>query len=329
VKILVLGGTGFIGRHIVAICLDRGDHVTLLHRGRSPSPFGDVVRDVLADRRAPGATAARVLAQHWDAVIDTSARDVTDLRPLLALLGPTGQYVMLSTCGVYRRKAGTVPPLTERSPTILAETTDPTRVSAVRKLRCERLLRRRLDRNRTPWLIARLGLVVGTGDTSQRLAYWLERALRGGDLLVPMHPAQPLSVIDAGDVARFLRDELVRQSRTGMVNVAGPPGTAADLLDTCTTHACRPMTPCWVDERLALGAGLSPWTEIPLWLPATTGERSLMTVSSARAAVLGLTCRPLGDTIADCLAWHAVRRDWSSRWLEPARERRLLRHWGR
>ncbi|WJK34681.1 NAD-dependent epimerase/dehydratase family protein [Solwaraspora sp. WMMA2065] len=324
-KILVLGGTRFVGRHIVEECLRRGDDVTVLYRGRSPSPFTGIARHVLTDRRAPTVEAAAVLAEPWDAVIDTSARDVDDLSPVLPLLGDAGQYTLLSTCGVYRR-APSRHGLTERAATIPADASHPVRASATRKLRCERYVRRRLDRINGPLLIARLGLVIGRYDDSDRLAYWLERALRGGDVLVPMDDRQAIQLIDATDVAHFLRDA-VDHKLTGVVNVAGARTDARTLVDTVLTRAGRAVTPCRVGEDFALTHRLQPWTEIPLWLPASSPELALMSVNNSRATDAGLTLRPFPDSITDALGWQALRRGWSQRWLDHARERDLIQRW--
>lgn len=324
-KILMLGGTRFVGRHIVEECLRRGDDVTVLYRGRSPSPFAGIARHVLTDRRAPTLEATAVLAEPWDVVIDTSAGDVDDLRPVLPLLGNVGQYTLISTCGVYRR-APRGHGLTERAPTIAADASHPVRASATRKLRCERYLRRRLDRINVPLLIARLGLVIGRYDDSERLAYWLERALRGGDVLVPMDDRQAIQLIDAADVAQFLRNA-ADQQLGGVVNVAGARFNARTLVDTVLTRAGRAVTPCRVGEDFALTHRLQPWTEIPLWLPANSPELALMSVNNSRATSAGLTLRPLPDSITDALGWQALRRSWSQHWLDYAREQDLIHRW--
>jgi 2'-hydroxyisoflavone reductase len=325
-RVLVLGGTRFIGRHLVTACLDRGDEVTVLHRGQTPSPFGDLVQHIRTDRRAPTPEAAGALAQSWDVVLDTSAHDLDDLRLVPAILGSVGRYLMLSTCGVYRRIPCQHAQLTERSPTIVAEAVNPVRASASRKLRCERFLRRRLDRVRIPWLIVRLGFVVGTYDHTQRLAYWLERVMRSGDALVPMDPAQPLRLVDALDVARFLR-QAVDKGLSQVVNVAGPPITARDLIDCVFGQAEAAATPCWIAENFALAHGVRPWTEVPLWLPPSNPERALMSVSSASAVSAGLTYRPLTDTLADCVVWQQLQPSRSAQWLDPEHEQQLLGLW--
>jgi 2'-hydroxyisoflavone reductase len=328
VKVLVLGGTRFIGRHLVAAHLERGDEVTILHRGHSPSPFAGHAREVLASRHTPTPEAGKVLAEPWDAVVDTSANDRDDLRAVTNMIGDIGQYVLLSTCGVYRRQPGHDAVLTERSPTIPADVQDTGRASAARKLRCEHALRRRLNRTRTPWLIARLGLAVGTYDDSQRLGYWLEHAPRGGDVLIPMDPTQPIQLIDAHDIARFLAHATSKEL-TGILNVAGPTIPARDLIDTLNRCTDRSMNPRWVSEEFALAGGARPWTGVPLWLPAANPERILMSVSSRRAQADGLSYRPLVDTMAAGLAWRALNRSWSPHWLELDHERRLLEQWSR
>ncbi|MEV0134684.1 NAD-dependent epimerase/dehydratase family protein [Dactylosporangium sp. NPDC050688] len=324
-KILVLGGTRFIGRHLVAECLARGDDLTVLYRGHSPSPFAGLARHILTDRRAPTAEARAVLSEPWDVVIDTSAVDLDDVTPLTPLLTDVGRYVFVSSCAVYRRQF-TTSTLREQSPTIVADTTDPTRASATRKLRCERHLRGRARRTGIPLLVARLGLVVGKHDYSHRFTYWLEHVLRGGEALVPMDPDQPVQIIDASDVAKFLRDAVDRDVE-GIVNVAGRSITAQNLIEALLDRSPQPPVPCWVGERYARSQRVRPWTEVPLWLTNDSPERALMAVDSSRALAAGLTYRSLRDTIDDCLAWHTVRRSWSQRWLDPAREQHLIQQW--
>lgn len=325
-RILVLGGTRFVGRHVVSECLAREHDVTLVCRGRTPSPFVGVVRHVVTDRRAPTDDAKRALAERWDAVIDTSASDLDDVEATTPQMRAIGRYLFVSTCGVYSRRARGPHRLTERSATIRSGATDPTRATATRKLRCERFLQRQLGRLEVPLLIARLGLVVGKFDYTERLAYWLERGLRGGDVLVPMDPNQALQLIDAHDVAQFLLNA-IDAGLTGIVNVAGPHTTAWQLIETVRLRASESVAPCWVGEDFALASGLRPWTEVPLWLPSSSPETALMAISTARAEEAGLSHRPLEETVADSLAWQAVRRGWSQRWLDRPRELQLLREW--
>jgi 2'-hydroxyisoflavone reductase len=325
-RVLVLGGTRFVGRHFVAGCLARGDDVTVMHRGQSPSPFVDVARHVRTDRRALTAEAEAALAEPWEAVVDTSASDLADVRATTVLLRDVGAYVFLSSCGVYSRRRRPGAEITELSATIRAAQTNPLHASAAAKLRCERFLRRHLERAGVVPLILRLGLVVGAYDYSDRLAYWLERALSGGDMLVPMDPDQPISLVDAADVAWFIQ-AVLDKGLTGVVNLAGRRTTARMLVDAVVTSACGGTTPCWVDEAFALAHRVRPWTQVPLWLPAGSAERTLMNISSARAEESGLRRTPLADTVTACLAWRRAQRGWSQRWLDRTKELDLIRRW--
>lgn len=325
-RVLVLGGTRFVGRHIVTECLARGDEVTMVHRARSPSPFVGVARHVVTDRRAPTPEAVAVLAESWDAVIDTSATDVEDVRPVASVLRDVSCYIFVSSCGVYSRRRPRNTEIFERSPVIRANPTDPVRANATRKLRCERFLNRRFTRTGVQLLVARLGLVVGAHDYSERLAYWLERAMRGGDVLVPMEPDQPIQLVDAVDVARYLRTAIDHRV-AGVVNVAGRQTSARDLVGTVVASADAAATPQWVGEGFALRAGLRPWIQIPLWIPAQSPERALMYINNRRAEQSGLTYTSLADTLAACLAWQRLRRGWSQRWLDHTHEQHLLEHW--
>jgi len=229
---------------------------------------------------------------------------------------------MLSSCGVYQPSHLR---LTEHAATICTDDIDPARASASRKLRCERYLARQIHRAGGRLVIARLGFVVGRYDYTDRLAYWLERALRGGQVLVPMDREQPLQLIDADDIARFLLD-LLPSTVDGVMNIAGRCSTAVEVVDTIVEQAGRHAVPQWVREDFALHHGLRPWTQVPLWLPRSMPERALMNVDNSLAISAGLTYRPLADSIADCVAWQSERRGWSREWLPPARERELLRH---
>lgn len=325
-RLLVLGGTRFVGRHVVETALARRHRVTVLHRGRSASPFTDVACHVLTDRRTLTPAARATLDQRWDAVVDTSGYDIGDLEETTACLSQSALYVYVSTCGVYRRHT-TRGELTEQSATISARTPRPGQVSAARKLHCERYLQAQLHQSGTRLLIARLGFVVGAHDYSERFAYWLERALDGGSVLVPMDPDQPLQVVDARDVATYVLDA-IEFGLSGVLNLAGPRATAGTLIDLLQV-AGRAMTPCWVSEEFALQSGLTPWTQIPLWLPAASPERALMNVGSTRADAveLHLNYRPLSDTVAAGLQWRAEHRGTSEHWLERNRELHILRDW--
>lgn len=297
-RVLVLGGTRFIGRHTVTTFLSEGHEVTLVHRGQSLSPFGRSVRTVTSDRRRPTSELVSVLASRWDAVVDFCAHDTADVASTTPLLGSVRTYVLMSTCGLYRR----VPQRLDEAALLLhSDDPDPARASAIRKLACERFLSRHAARRVKRLVTIRLGVTIGPHDPTGRLAYWLERAAAPGGFLVPMAPDQPLQLVDARDVAAFIAGVIGDADVPEVLNVAGVPTVARELIAAIRAAGAM-ATPSWVDEVVALRWGLRPWVDVPFWLPVTTAERHLMNVDSSAACRRGLSRRPLVDTVADCLS---------------------------
>lgn len=327
-RVLVLGGTRFIGRHIVSQLLSSGAKVTLLHRGWSRSPFGAEVTQLVDDRRAVTEATARTLAKPWDVVVDTSGHDIDHVSGPARHLGEVGLYVYLSTCSVYARPHSPATEITERSAVLRRAGVVHQHVSALRRLQCERHLDRELDARSIQLLTLRLSITVGPFDQVDRFAYWLERAIRGGDALVPMHPDQDIQLVDVRDVAEFVGALVTAGSRrTGVLNVAGPRTTASRVIDAIAVEADPQFKPRWVGEQFALAHHLVPWTEVPLWLPPSHPDRSLMAISSSKAQAAGLRYRPLADTVRDSLAWRREHPGWSSVWLDQERETALLGKW--
>lgn len=203
-RVLVLGGTHFIGRHIASHLLREGAQVTLLHRGWSVSPFGAEVTHLIDGRRAVTEATAPTLAMPWDVVIDTSGHDVDHVSGPVRHLTDVGLYIYLSSCSVYARPQSPATEVTERSALLRRAGVAHQHVSALRKLQCERYLDRELDAKGIPLLALRLSVTVGPFDQADRFAYWIERAIRGGDVLVPMHPDQDIQLVDVRDIAEFV-----------------------------------------------------------------------------------------------------------------------------
>lgn len=317
--VLVIGGGRFIGRHIVAAAVARGHAVTTLNRGRTTNHG---VEHVVCDRRNPTDEARRALTRDWDLVVDTCAYQPPDIGPTTAILrGRVRRYIMLSSSGVYARTRSRKP-ISERSPTVSPDDPRPSVRSALGKLACESLLGDEFSALLAP----RLGLVTGPHDPTGRLTYWLERALRGGQMLVPMAPNQPVQLIDVRDVAAFVLD-VAEKPVTGVINVVPPKdkiATARQLIDSVVAATGSRVAPRWLPERAVLDQDIQPWLEVPLWLPAHSPELSLMHVSGDRAADLGLTCRPLHETVLAIAQWYANHRCWMPQWLPIWRERTVL-----
>lgn len=304
-RLLVLGGTRFVGRHLVEAALARGHRVTLFHRGRTNPGLFPAAERILGDRAA-GLSA--LAGRRWDAVLDVNGYLPREVRASAELLaGAVGLYVFVSTVSVYADPGR--PGRDERSPLKppppggeeAGEWTGET-YGALKAL-CERAVESALpDRA----LIVRPGLVVGPYDPTGRFAYWPWRISPtlggGGEVLAPVSPDLPVQLIDARDLAAWVIGG-VERGRTGTYNALGPdrPLTLGEVLETCRQEAGSSASFTWVSEAFLLQRGVEPWTGLPLWLPAEAA--GFQTADNRKAVAAGLSFRPLAGTVRDTLAW--------------------------
>ena len=293
-ELLVLGGTKFLGRHVVDAALARGDTVTIFTRGRTNPDLYPEVEHLTGDRDGGlGALEGR----RWDAVIDTScyvpriARASGEL-----LLDSVGRYVFVSTVSAY---ADFSKPLDEGSP--VAELEDPTTEVVEEhygalKAACERVFDELYGDRVTH---VRAGLIVGPHDPTDRFTYWPRRLAEGGDVLAPGDPDAPVQFVDARDLAAWMVG-LAERGPGGPLNATGP-ATRLTMLGALE-RMDGDFTLYWVDDRTVLDAGIEPWMELPLWIPGPEWA-GLLTVDISRALAAGLTFRPLEETARDTLAW--------------------------
>jgi 2'-hydroxyisoflavone reductase len=351
-KILVLGGTGFLGPHFVAAARARGHVLTLFNRGKSNpgrfegTEFADIEQlrgDRKVDLSALGDT------RRWDAVLDTSAYVPGDVTRSARLLAPrVDRYLLVSTISVYAKTD--TPGQDEDAP--LATLADPTvtdvtgETYGALKALCERAAEAELP-GRT--MVVRPGLIVGPGDTTDRFTYWPARADRGGEILAPGTPDDPTQFIDVRDLADFLLLAL-EQRHVGIVNADAPAGsiTMGRLLMTCQEVSRRMNTiycvraPCpqppghdstltWVPAAFLEARDVSAWQDMPAWIPATGDFAGFGHVSTVRAHALGLRTRPLEDTVGDTLHyWRSLpteRRAAPKAGIPPGREAAVLAAW--
>jgi 2'-hydroxyisoflavone reductase len=311
-QLLVLGGTKFLGRHVVDEALARGDEVTIFTRGETnPGLFPEV--EHLTGNRDGKLDALH--GRRWNAVIDTSAYVPRIMRQSAELLrDAVERYVFVSTVSVY---ADPSVPLDEHSPLdelADAETEDVEQHYGALKAACERVLDEVYGERATS---VRAGLIAGPHDPTDRFTYWPRRLAEGGDVLAPGRPERPVQVIDARDLAAFLV-VLAQHGPGGACNATGEQIAFGELLERIGGEA----TLRWVDDEKVLAAGVEPWTELPLWLPAGTYE-GMMRASISRALAAGLTFRPLEETASDTLAWSREAGEQRPT-LTRERERELL-----
>jgi len=328
-KILVIGGTRFVGRHFTAAALARGHALTLFNRGRSAAAALSGVVQIRGDRKAD---LSALSGGEWDAVLDTCGYLPAEVaRMAETLRGRVGRYVFVSSVSVYKDFA-TPNPEGSAVGTIDDTGTDVVdgRTYGPLKALCERAVHQRFDAART--LIVRPGLIVGPHDPTQRFTYWPARIARAADdepVLVPGSAAEPTQFIDARDLADFILGA-IESGRSGTFNIASPPGqwTLGRLFDTCASVAgCRPRW-IWADAPTVEDLGLKPWTDLPVWVPAEGDEAAFACTDVGAALAAGLRTRPLADTVADTLAWYralpADAQAFTKAGLPPEREAQAL-----
>ncbi|WP_371482513.1 NAD-dependent epimerase/dehydratase family protein [Kitasatospora sp. NBC_00315] len=331
-RLLVLGGTEFVGRAVTEDALARGWDVTVFHRGRHEPPEG--VTALRGDRTAEGGLAA-LGAGEWDVVVDTWRAAPVAVRDAARLLADrAGHYAYVSSRSVYADPvpagAGEDHPVVEGSPD------DDGPVDYARAKRGGELAAQEAFGERA--LLARAGLVIGPGENVGRLPWWLDRIARGGPVLAPGPRELPLQYIDARDLAAWILDASAG-GLGGAYNVVGRPGltTMGELLEICARVTGSDAELRWQDPRRIVDAGIEPWTDLPLWLPPGELHDSLHQGDVTRAFGAGLRVRPARETVADTWAWlcdrrehgHAegapIREDLDRCGLDPATEAAFLR----
>jgi 2'-hydroxyisoflavone reductase len=326
-KLLVLGGTVFLGRHLTEAALARGHEVTLFNRGQHNADLFPAVEKLRGDRDGD---LTALEGRQWDAAIDVHGRVPRIVRMSAELLAPAvGHYTFISTTSVYgdysiRNMAEDAPLATIADPTV----EDPTGPNyGPLKVLSEQAVEAALP-GRT--LVVRPGLIVGPHDPTNRFTYWPHRVAQGGDLLAPDGPTHPARFIDARDLADWTV-RMIESGATGTYNARGPNETLTfgELLDTCKTITGSDARFVWVDEQFLLDAGVKPYTEIPLWIPNLPERAGFYSVNSGKAIAASLTFRPVAETIRDILAWDATQPPDAPRpsGLRPERERELLTIW--
>jgi 2'-hydroxyisoflavone reductase len=320
VRLLVLGGTAFLGRAVVEAALARGDQVTLFTRGETNPDLFPEAEHLRGDRERD----LSALEGHaWDAVIDTSGYVPRVVRASAELLAPAvGHYVFVSSVSVYA--PGMPPGFDESWP--LAELDDP-EVEEVRgdtygglKVLCERAVEEAFEGRCTQ---VRAAVIVGPHDPTGRFTYWAHRLARGGEVLLPGPPERPFQVIDVRDVAEWML-RAADERTSGAFTVAHPSWELSKLVEAGRAVGSADPEPVWVDERFLLEQGVGPWLELPLWIPGTSDARNMLEADVACAVAAGLRFRTLEDSVRGALQGAELVPDVG---LAPERERELLRLW--
>ena len=335
-SVLVLGGTRFLGPALVERALERGHTVTLFNRGRSNPELFDKLEKLVGDRDPDkGAGLSALEGRTWDAVIDTSAYYPRMARASARLLAPNvKQYVVISTLSVYADTSE--PGMNESAP--VGTMDDPTletmgdqfQYYGPLKALCEQAVEAAMP-GRTTAL--RPGLIVGYRDNIPRFTYWPVRVERGGEILAPGNPTDPLQYVDVRDLARFAI-HTIETGAVGTYNVNGPaeaPTNVAELLYGCKAVSGGDATFTWVDADFLAANQVMPWQHMPLWVPPTGESAGMHRMDCSKAVAAGFTTRPLAETVRETLQWfHEWPEDQPFRWgggLEAEREKEVLAAW--
>jgi 2'-hydroxyisoflavone reductase len=321
-RVLILGGTRFVGRHVAEAALDRGHELTLFNRGlTNPHAFPEA-EHVRGDRHQ--GDLAEVADREFEAIIDSSAYFPTEVEAAARLGAHASHYTLISSLSVYRDPVA--PGTDENAPVWELEPPIPDKVTSAEtygglKVMCERAAHR-LFPDRA--LAVRAGVVVGPHDHTERFTYWPRRIAEGGRVLAA-EPDQPVQFIDARDLADWVLDAAERRL-TGTFNATGPSRslTMDDLLAACRAATGGDATPVWAGDRFLLDHGFEPFEDLPFWLPSSLAGFCAIDTSAAQAA--GLRFRPLAETIRDTFAWDQSRpAEDREDALPRSRERELLR----
>lgn len=304
-KVLILGGTGISGPHLVRDLRAAGHRLTLLNRGkRNPGLFKDI-ETLIGDRNGP----LDVLkGRDWDVVVDNSGYFPRQVKRSTEILKDHSQhYIYVSSISAY---ADLTPPGIDEDYQ-LAALTDPdaTEITSDNygglKAACERIVEQTFGEHQA---VIRPSYIVGPGDSTDRFTYWPVRVARGGEMLAPGTPSDPVQFIDVRDMADFMRSCVERQIK-GRYNLCNPPGavTMGELLQASKRISKSNASFIWAKQSFLEQHKLLESGEIPIWAPTSGKEAGAMLVSSARAVAQGLRFRDLDTTIKDTLAWHEQR----------------------
>ncbi len=304
-RILILGGTGFIGPHFVEVLRGAGHKLTLLNRGkRNPKLFPDV-EALIGDRNGQ---MDAIKNRDWDVVIDNSGYTLKQVKLSTDILkGHVQHYIFVSSISAY---ADLTPPgidedyklATLDNPNV-EEITDTTYGGL--KAICEKTVEQAFGKNSA---VIRPTYIVGPGDPTDRFTYWPVRASKGGEMLAPGSPKDPIQFIDVRDLAEFMRI-CVEERVSGSYNACNPPGavTMGNLLETSKRLSGANTKFVWAPADFLEKNKALEGLEVPIWAPTVGEFAGASLVSCARAVSKGLRFRPLETTVRDTLAWHKTR----------------------
>jgi 2'-hydroxyisoflavone reductase len=323
-RILIIGGTRFLGRYLVEAALDRSHEVTLFNRGKTNPDLFPQLETILGDREKD---LEKLKGWIWDAVIDVAGYVPRIVRLSAEALEPNvSRYVFISSISVYDnfRKVGIDEsfPLA-KMPDQPTDENDPETYGA-RKAVAEKIVQ---DIYGERALIIRPGLIVGPHDPTDRFTYWPVRVARGGDVLAPQKPEAAIQVIDVRDLSEFII-KLIQENASGIYNATGPDYelTIGKLLEVSKQTSGSDANFKWASVEFLNQHKVEAWSDMPTWIPDDEEGVGFSRVDVSKAIAAGLKFRPLEETVRDTLEWAQTRppnHEWRAG-LTPEREKEVL-----
>jgi 2'-hydroxyisoflavone reductase len=326
-RILIIGGTRFLGRHLVEAALEHSHEVTLFNRGKSNPDLFPQLETIIGDREKD---VTRLKGHIWDAVIDVAGYVPRIVRLSAEVLKDNvSRYVFISSLSVYEnfRKVGineSYP--VAKMPDQPTDENDP-ETYGPRKALAEKIVQ---DIYGERALIIRPGLIVGPHDPTDRFTYWPVRVARGGDVLAPQKPEAAIQVIDVRDLSAFII-KLIQENASGIYNATGPDYelTLGKLLEVSKQVNGSDANVHWASLEFLNQNNVKPWSDMPTWIPDDEEGLGFSRVDVSKAIDAGLRFRPLEETVRDTLAWAQTRpadHEWRAG-LTAEREAQLLAAW--
>jgi 2'-hydroxyisoflavone reductase len=331
-RLLIIGGTRFLGRHLVTAALERDHEITLFNRGTHP--FEANVETIHGDRYTD---IDKLRGRRWDVVVDTCGILPSTVRSAAEVLSDSvDRYIFISSQNAYADVS--TPGVTETAPLATLTSTQLEEVYSIDrssepsyarwygglKALCEQTAEEVMP-NRV--LIIRPGLIVGPHDYSDRFTYWVARIARGGEVLAPGRPDRFVQFIDVRDLAEWIV-RMIERKETGAYYANSVPRTFTmkDVLEECKAVSQSDASFTWASEEFLLQNGVAAWSEMPLWLPeeAAPHVKGFMFVSPEKAVRAGLNYRSLTETIDATLNWYQKDQHKLKAGLEPEKEEALL-----
>jgi 2'-hydroxyisoflavone reductase len=337
-NILILGGTGFTGPFQVQYAMSRGHKVTVFNRGKThPGELPEGVEQLLGDRNGK---LDALKNRKWDVVIDNPTMLPEWVRSAAEVLkGNVDRYVFISTISVFGDNSK--PGMDESGALAKYEGPDPYKETrdtvAASGFKLYGPLKALSEQEAEKWfqkktLVIRPGLIVGPRDETDRFTYWPVRVDRGGEVLAPGDPKDPVQIIDGRDLAEWTI-RMVENGETGIYNATGPASTLTigGTLDTLKDALKSSARFTWADAKFLEEQKVEPWSDMPAWVPPQGEMTGFALINIKKAVGKGLTFRPLADTARDTLAWFKTlppeRQAKLKAGLAPDREKEVLAAW--